>query len=96
MGKHQAFYVYILASRSRVLYIGVTNDLRRRVAQHKRWEVEGFTKRYNVTRLIYYEATPSSRVAVGRERQLKGWTRKRKIALIEAANPEWNDLSEGW
>ena len=91
-----AYYVYILASRSRVLYIGVTNDLKRRIAEHKQYRVRGFTARYNVTRLVYFEETASSRSAVAREKQLKGWTRKKKIALIEAVNPEWRDMSEEW
>lgn len=91
-----AYYVYILASRSRVPYIGVTNDLQRRIGEHKQQKVKGFTARYNVTRLVYYEETQSSRSAVQREKQVKGWTRKKKIALIESMNPDWKDLSEEW
>ena len=91
---NRMYYVYILASRSRVLYVGVTNDLQRRLAEHKRQEADGVTARYNVKRLVYFEETPSSRAAVERERAIKGWRRSRKIALIEGVNPSWRDLSE--
>ncbi len=90
------YYVYIMASRSRVLYVGVTSDLQRRVAQHQQKVVEGFTQRYNVTRLMYYEVTNDVRVALNREKEIKGWLRKKKIALIESLNPQWRDLSEDW
>jgi putative endonuclease len=96
MRRRSSFYTYILASRSRVLYIGSTNDLRLRVSQHKSLSREGFTRRYNVTRLVYFEETPSSRAAVERERELKGWARRKKIDLIESVNPKWRDLSEDW
>ena len=86
-------YVYILASRSRVLYTGITNDLRRRVAQHKAGELPGFTRKNRVSKLVYFEATSDVRVAIAREKQIKGWLRDRKVALIETANPEWEDLS---
>ena len=89
------YYVYILASRSGVLYTGVTNDLRRRVWEHKQKLIGGFTKRYNITRLVYYEETPDVKAAIAREKQIKGWLRKKKIALIESLNPGWKDLSEG-
>jgi len=89
-------YVYIMASISRVLYVGVTNDLHRRVWEHKEKRVGGFTKRYNVTRLVYYEETNDARVAIEREKQIKGWLRAKKVALIEAVNPGWSDLSEEW
>lgn len=85
-----------MASASRTLYTGVTNNLVRRVWQHKQKRIEGFTKRYNTTRLVYYEETPDVLAAITRERQGKGWVRKRKIVLIEAGNPAWNDLSDGW
>jgi putative endonuclease len=90
------FYVYILASRTRVLYIGVTNDLMRRVPEHREKSPEGFTSRYNVNRLVYYEMTKDIVAALEREKQLKGWLRKRKVALINEVNPAWKDLSEGW
>jgi putative endonuclease len=90
------YFVYILASRTRVLYVGVTNDLERRLWQHKRHAIDGFTARYNVVRLVHFEQTNDVRAAIAREKQLKGWRREKKIALIEAANPQWKDLSEEW
>jgi len=87
--------VYILASKPNgTLYIGVTNDLIRRVNEHRHGLVEGFTKRYGVHRLIYYEETPDVPIAIEREKQLKKWNRRWKTELIEEANPEWNDLYE--
>ena len=77
----RGYYVYIVASRSKVLYIGVTGDLRLRISQHKMKQVLGFTSTYNVTRLVYYEQTADVRAAIAREKQLKGWTRRRKIEL---------------
>lgn len=90
------YYVYIMTNTSRTLYTGVTNDLRRRVYEHKRKLGEGFIRRYNVTTLAYYEATPDIRAAIAQEKQIKGWVRAREIALIEADNPGWLDLSAGW
>ena len=90
------YYVYIMASKSRVLYVGVTNNLLRRVEQHKQKVVEGFTRKYNVTRLVYYEMTNDVRAALTREKQIKSWRRSKKIELIESVNPVWNDLSEEW
>jgi len=90
------YYVYIMTNKSRTLYTGVTNDLERRVYQHKQKLVPGFTTKYNITQLVYFEATQDVRAAIAREKQIKGWLRTRKIALIEAANPEWKDLSIGW
>jgi putative endonuclease len=92
----RTYSVYILASRSRVLYIGVTNDLARRVDEHKRGGVVGFTSRYRVTRLVYFEEFADIRDAIAREKQLKGWRRSRKTELIERRNPAWQDLAEGW
>lgn len=88
------FYVYILASVQRTLYIGVTNDLRRRVYEHKMGNVPGFAKRYRVNRLVYFEVADDAEGAIRREKQLKGWVRRRKVELIEAENPEWEDLSD--
>ena len=85
-----------MASISRVLYIGVTNDLRRRVLEHKSGEMEGFTKRYNVNRLVHFEATADVRAALEREKEFKMWRRSKKIALIEGENPGWRDLSLEW
>lgn len=90
------YYVYILVSRSRVLYVGVTNDLARRVYQHKQMRAPGFTARYLVTRLAHFEATTEADAAIAREKQIKGWSRAKKIELIESHNPAWRDLSDGW
>ncbi len=90
------YYVYIMSNRSGTLYIGVTNDLTRRVHQHKTKQIEGFTKKYHLTQLIYYEAGEDIREAIAREKQLKGWRREKKLALIKSLNPEWNDLSDEW
>jgi len=90
------YYVYIMTNSSKTLYTGVTDSLLRRVYEHKNKLIEGFTKKYNIIRLVYYETTCDVRAAIQREKQIKGWLRSKKIALIEAANPEWQDLSEGW
>ena len=91
------YYVYILTNRNnRVMYIGVTNDLARRLYEHKQELVEGFTKRYHVHKLVYYEQTTDVRSAIAREKQLNGWLRARKNELVETMNPEWRDLSEDW
>jgi len=90
------YYVYIMASRSRTLYVGVANDLNRRVWEHKNGTIPGFTRKYCVARLVYFDHTPNVTAAIEREKQIKGWTRARKVALIESINPTWADLSEGW
>ena len=92
----RSYVVYILANRSKTLYTGVTNDLVRRVTEHKAKLVPGFTTKYKVDKLVYFEETGSIEEAITREKQIKGWLRTKKIALIESANPEWEDLSEGW
>src|SRR6266581_3210817 len=92
MPKHH-FYLYIVASHSRVLYIGVTNDLERRVSEHRHKLIRGFTAMYNVTRLVYFEEFDRISEAIAREKQLKNWSRAKKISLIEQLNPDWNDLS---
>ncbi len=94
--KTNEYYVYIMSNVSRTLYIGVTNDLERRVYEHKQKLTEGFVKKYNVTMLVYYEETNAADAAIEREKQLKGWKRKKKIDLIESINPEWKDLSKDW
>ena len=86
------YYIYIMTNNSKTLYIGVTSNLRNRIWQHKNKTVEGFTKKYNITKLIYFEQTENVRSAIEREKQLKGWVRKKKISLIESKNPEWKDL----
>jgi putative endonuclease len=90
------YYVYIMGNKSGTLYAGVTNDLQRRVYEHKKKLVEGFSKKYNITRLVYYEVTTDISAAIAREKQIKGWLRARKIVLIESINPNWRDLSEEW
>ena len=89
----RTYWVYILASRSRVLYIGVTNDLVRRVNEHRQSLIPGFTQKYRVTRLVHFEQFLDVRDAIAREKQLKGWVRARKLKLVEARNPTWEDLS---
>jgi putative endonuclease len=81
-----------MTNPSRTLYVGVTNDLERRVLQHRHKSVEGFTQRYNITRLAYFEEFSDIRDAIAREKQIKGWSRSKKVALIEAKNPTWRDL----
>lgn len=88
-------YVYIVASRSRVLYIGVSHDLLRRMAEHRAGAFPGFTRRYKVNRLVYFEACEDIRGAIMREKQLKGWVRQRKLELIESVNPAWDDWAPG-
>src|SRR5579875_1686408 len=89
-------FTYIMASRSHTLCVGVTSDLERRVFEHKWKEHEGFTARYNCDRLVWFERHQSIEAAITREKQLKGWRRAKKVALIEAANPTWIDLSREW
>lgn len=84
-----------MTNKSRTLYTGVTNDLERRVYEHKQKLVPGFTAKYNITRLVYFEVTQDVQAAITREKQIKGWLRSKKIALIESVNPEWKDLSLG-
>jgi putative endonuclease len=91
-----ACFTYIVASRSHTLYVGVTGDLQKRVFEHKWKEHEGFTERYNCDRLVWFETHGEIRNAIAREKQLKGWRREKKIALIEKTNPAWVDLSKDW
>jgi len=88
------YYVYILTNKSGTLYTGVTNDLVRRVFEHKNQMVDGFTKRYNLKYLVYYETTNDVHEAIAREKQIKGWLRAKKLQLINSLNPAWKDLSE--
>ncbi len=98
MRKPKRFFVYIMTNgpRRHVLYIGMTGDLAHRVFEHKHKVVPGFTSRYNLTKLVYYEMFFYPDAAIAREKELKGWLRKRKIALIEGVNPQWRDLAERW
>ena len=94
--REHLYSVYIMASLSGVLYIGVTSDLQTRVRHHKAGTFKGFSKKYRCHRLVYYERYDYIQAAIGREKQLKGFTRTKKIALIESLNPRWQDLSESW
>jgi len=85
-----------MASYSRTLYIGLTNDLERRVWEHKNRWLEGFASKYNIDRLVYFEEHDGPRSAITREKQLKGWRRDKKTSLIESVNPDWSDLAENW
>jgi putative endonuclease len=89
------FWVYILSNRSHILYIGVTNSLRRRITNHRKQTPGTFTARYKITRLVYCEQFQYVNNAIAREKELKHWTRSQKIALIEAANPTWEELMPG-
>ncbi len=90
------YYVYIMSNKSRMLYTGVTNDLERRVYEHKNRLTPGFTSRYRLNKLVFYESTNDITVAIEREKELKGWVRRKKTALINSVNPEWKDLSDEW
>jgi len=92
----RTYYVYIMTNQTRTLYTGVTNNLERRVLEHKRKLLPGFTRQYNINRLVYFESFGDVRAAIQREKQIKGWLRAKKVALIVAANPAWKDLSDGW
>ena len=94
--KNHNYTVYILASESGTLYIGVTNDLYRRISEHKQKLIEGFTKKYNCIKLVYYENYSDIRRAIDREKQLKNWNRKKKEMLVKNINPTWKDLSNEW
>jgi len=92
--RHHNYYVYIMSSLSRTLYAGVTNDLERRVGEHKEGKPSSFTARYNVNRLVYFEEFSDINQAISREKEIKSMTRRQKIKLIESINPEWRDLSQ--
>ncbi len=94
--RQRHFAVYILASLSRRLYVGVTGDLVARVWQHRSTLNHGFTSRYAITRLVWYQVTPNVRAAIEREKQIKGWSREKKLRLIEIDNAGWRDLAEDW
>jgi len=98
MPKNRRFFVYLMTNRPRshVLYTGITGDLPRRVFQHRNKILRGFTSRYNLTRLVYYEEFVYPDAAINREKEIKGWRRSKKIRLIESMNPHWDDLAEKW
>jgi len=93
---NQSYYVYILASRSRALYTGVTNNLEIRIVQHKTKTNPGFTSKFNIDQLVYYEEFEFINDAIAREKEIKGWNRIKKIKIIESENPTWRDLSLDW
>ncbi len=90
------YYVYIMTNKSRTLYVGMTSNLEWRVRQHKTKQIAGFTSKYNVTRLAFYESFPTALDAIAAEKRIKGWTRIKKLALIESKNPDWVDLATDW
>ena len=91
------YYVYMITNKTNtVLYTGVTNNLERRIYEHKNKLVDGFTKKYNINKLVYFDYTTDVTSAITREKQIKGWSRAKKNALIESVNPRWEDLSENW
>ncbi len=92
----RSYYVYLLASEERKLYTGVTSDLVRRVYTHREKLIPGYTTRHGIARLVYFEETPDVRAAIEREKQIKGWTRRRRVELIERTNPRWDDLAASW
>jgi putative endonuclease len=92
----KGYFVYIMSSQRRVLYVGVTNNLVRRAFEHKTAVLEGFSSKYKATQLVYYESLDDVRSVIHREKEIKGWVRRKKIELIEAVNPKWKDLSLGW
>ncbi len=92
----EKFWMYIMCSNSGTLYTGMTNAIERRVKQHKAGEMDGFSKKYECHRLVYFESFQDVRKAIGREKEIKGWSRSKKIALIESVNPRWQDLAESW
>ena len=92
----KTYHVYIMSNVAKMLYVGVTNNLEFRVFQHKSKTIEGYTQKYNLFRLVYFEQFGDIRDAISREKQIKGWLRAKKVALIESVNPAWNDLSADW
>ena len=96
MPRANQYYVYIMTNKSGTLYVGLTNNLKERVRQHKNKLVEGFTRKYNIDRLAYFETFSDINSAIAREKTIKGWLRKKKLNLINSINPHWRDLSEDW
>jgi len=93
---NKTFYVYIMASKTGTLYVGMTNNIERRVYEHKNHLILGFTDKYKVERLLHVETTSDPLSAIKREKQIKAWRREKKVALIDSMNPQWTDLSEDW
>jgi putative endonuclease len=94
--ERKSYCVYIMSSLSGTLYIGMTGNLHKRAFEHKFHRIEGFTDKYEVERLVYWESFDEVQLAINREKQLKGWRRSKKIALIESHNPQWLDLARDW
>jgi putative endonuclease len=94
--RSHAMFVYILASKTRRLYVGVTNDLVRRAWEHRTGAIPGFTRRYGINRLVYFETMVEPAQAIAREKQIKDYARVKKVAMINSVNPGWNDLAELW
>ena len=90
------YYVYILSSESKVIYTGMTNNLKRRIFEHKNKLIEGFSKRYNTYKLVWYEETDDVGAAIAFEKKIKGWKRFKKVTMIEEENPGWDDLAKDW
>ena len=96
MSGEKRYYVYVMASRSLNLYTGITSNIYRRSLQHKNGEIDGFTKKYDINRLVYYEVFEHIGNAIAREKQVKAWTRTKRLALIKSIDPTWQDLAEDW
>jgi len=96
MQAQNQYYVYIMTNKSGTLYTGITNDIKKRIYTHKNKLIPGFTKKYNISRLIYFEIFGDVYFAISREKTIKGWLRKKKIELIRKTNPDWKDLAEDW
>ena len=96
MQKQHQYYVYIMTNKSGTLYVGMTNNIKKRVYDHKNKLVEAFTKKYNINKLVYFEMFEDVFSAIAREKSIKGWLRKKKLQLIKTNNPDWVDLSIGW
>jgi len=96
MRAYKEYHIYIMTNKSGTFYIGLTNNIKKRVYQHKNKLADGFTKKYNIDKLLYYETFSDIYSAIAREKTVKGWLRKKKIELINTINPEWEDLSKDW
>lgn len=97
MPRNGQYFVYLLTNQNnKVMYVGVTSNLQRRIYEHKQKQIKGFTQKYNVSRLVYFEETSDVTAAIEREKQIKKWRREKKNDLVNTINPEWKDLSDGW
>jgi putative endonuclease len=97
LAENHCYYVYIITNwNDKVMYIGMTNDLERRIYEHKHKLVKGFTEKYNVSKLVYFEQASDAREAIAREKEIKKWRREKKNNLVESTNPQWRDLSNDW